>query len=128
MHEQTALYIDSKEEKKENKCQIQGNWEGGILVCSYLAKICRYMRDVWFFLFLWYFTGKITISFSLDMEAKENSLCTVTYGYMQFINKKIKVFKVVSTNIAALKTLFSSRAPSVSSPVTGFLGSTANCL
>lgn len=47
------------------------------------------------FLFIWYVTGKITIRFSLDMEAKENSLCTVTFGYMQFINKKIKVCKVV---------------------------------
>lgn len=85
------------------------------------------MIDVWLFLFLWYFTGKITISFSLDMEAQENSLCTVTFGYMQFINKKIEVFKVVSTNATALKILFSSGAPSVSSTVTGFLGSTANC-
>lgn len=79
------------------------------------------------FLFIWYFTGKITISFSLDMEAKENSLCAVTFGYMQFINQKIKVFKVVSTNITTLKTLFSSRALSVSSRVTRFLGSTVNC-
>lgn len=47
------------------------------------------------FLFIWYVTGKITIRFSLDMEAKENSLCTVTFGYMQFINKNIKVCKVV---------------------------------
>lgn len=47
------------------------------------------------FLFIWYVTGKITIRFSLDVEAKENSLCTVNFGYMQFINKKIKVCKVV---------------------------------
>ncbi|RMC08295.1 hypothetical protein DUI87_14536 [Hirundo rustica rustica] len=45
------------------------------------------------FQFLLVCTWKITISFSFDMEAKENSLCTVTFGYMQFINKKIKVYK-----------------------------------
>lgn len=47
------------------------------------------------FLFIWYFTGKITVSFFSDMEAKENSLHAVTFWHMQFINKMIKVCRAV---------------------------------
>lgn len=65
-------------------------------------------------------------SFFFKHRGKENSLCTVTFGHMQFSNKKNKVYKVVSTSVTALKPMFSSRVLSVSSTVTRVLGSTAN--
>lgn len=122
IHGQTVLYIDSEEEKKENRSQMQENW--AFSVCSYLAKICGYMIDVWFFHLFGISHGKLPlVSFQTWRLRKILHWHAVTCWHMQFISKMIKVYRVVCIRVCLL---FSSGALSVSSPVPTLLGITAD--